>query len=240
MDSDWRKRIQITLIIFLVIAGIRLGVIFYNRAHEPEIKKQAPVSNSSYKVTLDDYVTPHKLFPYDVNSAKELAGKTAWVRVGNTLANYPYSGGRIDLTRRAGLLGPLEKIEVKDVIGQNVRGQKQVIAIFTRAESPAKYGVTIGKYENGFYTFFINDIFFIDDPHQLYNHWPAEVWQAIDRHTVTKGMNELQASFALGANMRVSRGDYGNRTVEYIDGAKSTTVNFSDNQATSIEQGTAQ
>ncbi len=43
-----------------------------------------------------------------------------------------------------------------------------------------------------------DNIFFIEDPRELYKHWPADVWKAVDEHRVLPGMNELQASFALG------------------------------------------
>jgi hypothetical protein len=239
MDGDWRKRIQITLIVFTVLALARVGIIFYERNHEPDARKPQPASSSSYRVTLDDYVTPHKLFPYDLKSAREVAGKTVWVRVGNQIAYYPYSATsrRVDLAHRAGLLAPLEKLEVKDVIAQDVRGQKQVMAVFTKTGKPEQYAVSVGKISAGSYDFFINDVFFIDDPRQLYNHWPAEIWNAIDNHEVKPGMNELQASFAVGANLRASGGDYGNRTVQYIHGDQSTMVTFSDNKATAVEPG---
>jgi hypothetical protein len=240
MDAEWRKRIQITFVVFFVIALVRVGIIFYQRSHEQEVRKSQPKPTSSYNVTLDDYVTPHKVFPYDVASARgELAGKAAWVRVGNQLACYPYDPGthRADLAHSAGILGPLEKIEIKDAVAQNVRGQKQVMAVFTRAGAPAEYAVSVGGMINGNYNFFINDALFLDDPHQLYNHWPVEVWDAIDHHAAKPGMNELQVSFALGANMRAGRGGYGNRSVQYINGDKSTEVTFSDNKATSIEAG---
>lgn len=238
MDSEWRKRIQITFIIFIVIAAIRVGVIFYNRTHFPEQTKPQPASSSSYKVTDDDFVTPHKLFPYDLASAKELAGKTAWVRAGNQLKYYHYSEKSHHLDSiAAGYLGPLEKLEIKDVVAQNLDGQKQVMVVFTRAKAPGEDAVSIGTVNNGTYNFTINDILFIDDPHQLYGHWPADVWSAIDQHQVKSGMNELQASFALGTNIRAARGDYGNRDVQYIDTntGKSVTVTFSDNRATSVE-----
>ena len=240
MDAEWRKRIQIIFIVFLVIALVRVGIIFYQRSHEDEVRKPQPAPTSSYKVTLDDYVTPHKVFPYDVASARaELAGKTAWVRTGNQLAFYPYNAAthRADVGHSAGLLGPLEKIEIKDSIAENVRGQKQVLAVFTRAGAPQQFAVSVGAVINGSYNFFINDVLFLEDPHQLYNHWPADVWSLIDRHEAKPGMNELQVSFALGANIRVGRGDYGNRIVQYINGDKSTEVTFSDNKATSVEAG---
>jgi hypothetical protein len=238
MDREWLKRTQITLGIFVVIALIRVGFIFYDRMHEPEAHKEQPTS--SYKVTLDDYVTPHKLFPWDVKSAHDqLAGKTAWVKVGNQVPYYAYraSTRSVDATKRAGLLGPLEKVEITDVIAQSIRGQKQVMAIFAKPDVPDEYAVSIGTINDGIYNFLLNEIFFFDDPHGLYNHWPADVWNAIDHHEAKPGMNELQVSFALGSDIRATPGEYGNRTVQYMNGDKMTTVTFSENRATSIQAG---
>jgi len=238
MDPERRKRIQITLVVFIVIAAVRIGIIFYDRTHWTEPTKPQPQSSSSYKVTDDDYVTPHKLFPYDLASARELVGKTTWIRTGNQLGFYHYAAKshRMD-SLAAGFLGPLEKLEIKDVIAQNLHGRKQIMAIFTRAGAPEENAVPVGTVTNGSYNFTINDIFFIDDPHQLYNHWPADVWSSIDQHQVKPGMNELQASFALGTNVRVGRGDYGNRDVQYINAntGQSTLVTFSDNKVTAVE-----
>jgi hypothetical protein len=241
MDSDWRKRIQITFIAVFVIALIRIGVIFYGRSHWTEAPKPQPVSSSSYRVTPDDYITPHKIFPYDLPSARQqLAGKTAWVRTGNQLAYYRYARTRIDLSRSAGLLGPLERVEIKDVIAQNVHGQKQAMAVFTRKNAAGEYAFSIGKLSQGSYEFSVSESVFLEDPHQLYSHWTAEVWNAIDHHEVKAGMNELQASFALGTNIRVSPGDYGNRTVEYMNAGKPVTVTFSDNKALTVGSETHQ
>ena len=203
------------------------------------MRKPQPAPSSSYQVTLDDFVTPHKLFLYDLKSAREVVGKTVWVRSGNRLPYFPYANGshRVDLAHKSGLLPPLERLEVKDVIVQTVQGQKQVMAVFSKPGEPVEYAVTEGKVTGGNYDFFINDVFFIDDPHLLYNHWPADVWEAIEHHKAKSGMNELQVSFALGTNVRVSGGDYGNRTVQYIEGDSSTMVEFSGNKAVSIEPG---
>lgn len=237
--SDWRKNIQISLIAFIIIAIARVGFIFYERNHVPEVQKPQPSSSSSYKITLDDYVTPRKLYPYDLKSAREVVGKTVWVRSGNECPYYPYSTAThsVSVKGMAGLLAPLENLEVKDVVVQNVHGQKQVMAIFVKAGSPDEYGVAVGKVSDGSYDFFINDVFFIEDPHQLYSHWPADVWDAIDHRQVKIGMNERQAALALGTNIRATAGDYGNRTVQYIIGKQSTMVSFSDNKAVSVEPG---
>src|SRR5205807_5290931 len=138
MSPELRKQIQITLLIFLVLALVRIAFIYHAR-HEEGVsrKQQQPVS--SYKITSDDYVTPPKVFPYDTKSAaKELAGKTVWVRTGNQLAYYPYAaaGHSVDFSRQTGLLGPLEKLEIKDAVLETppkARNQKQVFAIFNKA-----------------------------------------------------------------------------------------------------------
>src|SRR5262249_14271214 len=172
---NWRQRIQITLIVVFVIALIRIAVIFYGRSHWTEVPKPQPASSSSYKVTLDDYVTQHKIFPYDIASARqELAGKTVWVHAGNQIPFYHYVASRVD-PRSAGLLGPLEQVEIKDVIAQTVRGQKQAMAIFSRKEAAGEYAFSIGTLSQGSYEFSVNEILFVEDPHQLYGHWPREI-----------------------------------------------------------------
>jgi len=63
-----KQKIQIALVLAMLVAGIRLALIFYER-HEASIvpeKKEAPPLNPDY------YVTPKKLYPYDLKSAKKL------------------------------------------------------------------------------------------------------------------------------------------------------------------------
>ena len=70
---------------------------------------------------MDDYVLPPKIHPYDLKSAaKELVGKTVWVRAGNAIHYYPYSNAThtADLKHEKGLLPPLAKLQVKDIVLQ--------------------------------------------------------------------------------------------------------------------------
>jgi hypothetical protein len=245
MSSEWWKRIRIVLVIALVVAAVRVGIIFYER-HQPIEARKPPERESSYTMTDDDYVAPPKVFPYDLKSAnKELSGKTVWVRSGNRLAYYPYSGAahRLNLSHNAGVLAPLEKLKIKDFLLQNnprSPKQKQIMAIFVKAGDPIGYGAPAGIAEEGTYTFYVNEIFFLEDPHQLYKHWPAEIWNAIDHHEAKPGMNELQVGFALGTSAIVGTGDYGNRQLEYTNAGKTVTVTFSNNRAVKVEQGTGQ
>ena len=75
-------------------------------------------------------------------------------------------------------------------------GLKQVLAVFSL--DGKSYAVPIGADKGGDFKLRADDVFFIEDPHELYKHWPAEVWQKIDAHEVQNGMSELQVSFAIG------------------------------------------
>jgi hypothetical protein len=247
MDPEWWKRIQIVLIVFVLVALARVGYIFYER-RDPGTPPAKP--QLAYNITVDDYVTSHKIFPYDMKSAaKELVGKTVWVRTGNTVPYYRYSPANrnVDLAHRAGLLAPLAKLQVVDLLlqrapvtvkpGQIVVVRRKIVAVFTKQDGPGNFGVSIGDNSGGDdFTFIANDLFFFDDPHEMYKHWPADVWTAIDQHQGKKGMNELQMSFALGNPIGASSGDFGNRWMQYGDPKNPVKVTFEKNQAVEIAQ----
>jgi hypothetical protein len=239
------KRIQIGVAGLLVLALLRLGLIYHQRSQPVP----APKQQIAYSSNLDDYVVPHKLYSWDLKSAKkDLAGKTVWVSAGNALAYYRYAG-QASLQAKAGLLAPLEKLEVRDVVqqrapaalhpGQIVVVKYEVLAVFHRPGDSGEYAFSIGTAVGDSYNFTVNQEIFIDDPHDLYKHWPAEVWTAIDHHEVKNGMSEIQAGFALGITANITSGDYGNRTIEYANAGKPVTVTFANNKAVQIVPGRA-
>jgi hypothetical protein len=250
MDADLKKKIQISLLVFVAIAVIRVGFIFYARRDTGAGPKKP---ETTYSSNMDDYVTPHKIFPYNVESAKkELVGKPMWVKTGNVLPYFPYdlAAHTVNFKQKTGLFPPVAKLQVKDVIlardatlpkvGEITVIQKKIMAVFEKVGEPGTYATAIGSNTSDDYTFTTNDMFFFEDPHQLYKHWPAETWSAIDRHQAIQGMSELQAAFALGANISAGEGDYGNRTIEFVNAGKPVTVVFEKNKATSVTPGKAQ
>lgn len=244
MDSEWRKRFLIIMIVVLALVTARTAYIFHERSKPVEVKVPKPPSIS---LTDDDYVTPHRIVPYDLKSAvKELAGKTVWVRNGNAVLYYRYrpASRSVDFAAKAGLLPPLDKLQVNDVIlqrspvslapGQVAVVRKQIMAVFEEPSRPGAFAVSIGTNLGDDFTFNVNDLFYYEDPHELYKHWRPEVWNAIDHHQVLKGMNELQVSFALGSVVGASAGEYGNRWAQYRDGKNLITVTFEKNRAVEI------
>jgi len=123
------------------------------------------------------------------------------VREGYHHTYYPFDPARhrTDFSREAGLLLPLQELQIKDVLADHAPHSahvQQVMAVFEQDGKP--YAVTIGSASGNSYTIYSDYFFFIEDPHELYKHWPPDVWQAIDQHQVKPGMNELQVGFALG------------------------------------------
>ena len=251
MDAEAKKKILIPAVVILVIAAVRIGFMVYERRDTGAGPKKP---ETTYSANMDDYVTPHKIFPYNVESAKkELVGKAVWVKTGNLLPYYAYDAAAhsVNFKKKAGLLPPLAKLQVKDVVlqrepvalkpGQVAVVQKQIMAVFEKAGEPGTFAASFGMNTGDDYSFSeVNDIFFFEDPHELYKHWPADTWKAVDQHQAKQGMSELQASFALGSNMSADGGDYGNRTIEFANAGKPVTVTFEKNKATTITQGKAQ
>jgi hypothetical protein len=202
MTSETRQKIQYGLFALLILATLRAGYIFYQR-HEDQLaverKKQAEAVGYS---NPDYYVHPKKMYPYDLKSAKQLTLMPVWVKEGYRYTYFAYhpADKHVDFGHDAGLLGPIEKVAIKDVVVANnrVAGQpKQVVAVFDRDNKP--YAVPVG-YENddGEYKIYSDEMFFIEDPHVLYKHWSPDVWQSVEQHQVKMGMNEMQADFAIG------------------------------------------
>jgi hypothetical protein len=239
MTPEAKQKIQLVLLAAFVIATIRAGVIFYQR-HEDrvEAEKQKRARDLGYS-NPDYYVSPKKLHPYDVKSAKQLTQQPAWVKEGYHYTYYRYdpASRRVDFTHDAGLLGPIEKLNINDVIvakHPDSREQQQVMAVFQKEGK--SYAVPIGYEANGEYNIYSDDMFFIEDPRDLYKHWPADVWQAVEQHQVKPGMNELQADFAVGMGIPDS-GSSLEKTVRYANGGKPLVVVFRDGKAAEVTPG---
>jgi len=239
VDSEIKNKLQILLVVAIFLAGFRAAYIVYER-HEAMKEETKPKQDTAMKA--DYYVTPKKLRPYDLKSAQQLTKQPVWVKVGYQLTYYPYDRQRrkADFGHPAGTLPPLQKLSVQDVvtdISPLVPGTKQVMAEFSLGDKA--YAAPIGAEKGDEFKIFSDDAFFIEDPHELYKHWPADVWSKIDAHDVQPGMSELQASFAIGAGAQESgsSGDYGSRTLHYANGGKPMVITFANDRAVEIKPG---
>ena len=188
MVSDAKKKIQVVLGLMILVVGIRTAYIFYERwdSQKEPAKIQGPPLDPDY------YVVPKKLHPYDLKSAKQLTQQPVWVKEGYGYTYYPYdwTHHRADFSHKAGLLIPIQKLLIKDVVTDVSPGspdQRQIMALFQQGGK--SFAFPIGYLKDGNYQFYSDDMLYIQDPHELYKHWPPEIWNAIDKHEVKLGMN---------------------------------------------------
>jgi len=229
--SKTAKIVQIVLLVAIAAAAINLYLTFRERRIEFVKDKRAETP-----LNPDYYVTPKKLHPQDLKDAQELTKQPAWVQVGYSITYYPYPG-HADFQHPSGTLGPLEKLSIQKVVLDRTPGsatQKQVMAVFER--DGKQYAFPIGAEDNGSYTFYSDQMLFIQDPHELYKHWPAAVWKDIDDHQVKLGMSELQATFAIGAGTPEGTGASNPRIVNFPNNGHATRITFTDGKATDIEK----
>jgi hypothetical protein len=234
ISPELKQRLQLVMIVAILVSGTRLVYILYER-HESQVeqaKKQPLPLNPDY------YVTPKKLYPYDLKSARQLTQQPVWVKVGYANTYYPYDPVRrhADFTHEAGKFLPLEKLQITDVVTDDTpqsAGERQILAVFEK-EGKA-YGFSIGSIKGIDSKFYSDEMLFVEDPHELYKHWPAYVWDAIDKHQVEPGMSELQADFAVGLGIPEKSGEPGNRTVNYPNGGNPLSITYRNDKATEIK-----
>src|ERR1700687_5712947 len=147
MSEEAKKRIQLALTLAVVVAGVRAGYILYQRheeylaAQKVEQAKRAGYSNPDY------YVQTKKLYPYDLKSARQLTQQPVWVKEGYRYTYYAYdpANKQVDFAHEVGLLLPIEKLEIKDVVTAKPPGAGQRVQVMAMFQKDGKtYAVPIG------------------------------------------------------------------------------------------------
>jgi hypothetical protein len=241
MSPEAKGRIQIALLLALVVAGLRTGYILYRR-HEDNLaeQKQAQSRNIGY-ANPDYYVVPKKLYPYDLPTAKQITQQPVWVKEGYRYTYYRYdaTSRRVDFGHEGGLLLPIARLEIKDVmtaVPPAPGNRRQVMAVFQK--DGKSYAVPIGFEAEGQYKIYSDEMFYYEDPHALYKHWPSTVWESVEKHEVNPGMNEMQAVFAVGMGMPDAGSSSYEKIVRYPNGGKPLVVIYHDGKAAEIRVGT--
>jgi hypothetical protein len=240
MTPETKRKIQLGLGVAIAVTAIRAGFIAYERYSEGSEEAAQSEKKKASPLDPDNYVVPKKLYPSDLHSAQQLTRQPVWVREGYHHAFYPYdlTHGRTDFSREAGLLLPLQKLQIKDVVSDTAPHSahvQQIMAIFEQEGKP--FAVSIGSVTGNSYSIYSDYFFFIEDPHELYKHWPADVWEAIDQHQVKPGMNELQVNFSVGMGVLDRSSDSNAKIAHYPNGGKPLTVTYRSGKVAEIRSG---
>jgi len=236
-------------IVLLLAVGIRIGLI-YRANHE---EGTAPKVADAPTMTDDEAVgyNLRKLRPDSLKDVRELIGKTIWVSAGGQMDYYRNASNHVDYAHPLGTLQGAVPMMVKSVFEQVAPktgravfriapGQRHVLIAFTlpKSDTPtALYATPVGFFDVGKYTIYDDQLFFYDDPHELYKHWGTEMWSHIDKHEAVLGMTENQAMIALGQVMD-PRGDQpGNRVINFDNNAHPVAIEFANGKAVKIMPG---
>ncbi len=240
MTSGAKMAIGGTAAFVLAVGG---ELLYLHHERNKPMKVAAPVE---YKIDADDLVFLKKERPMSLADLKDLYGKTIWVSAGGQMDYYPYAGHRADYAKAAGTLLGAEPIVVKEAFEQTAlkqatyripHGDHWVLLAFTLPKSPdpaKEYAVPVGYQEGKDFTFYTDELFFYDDPHELYKHWGPAIWNAVDTHQVILGMTEHEVQMALGQVSKSVSNEYGNRMVVYANLGKPMAVTFVKNQVTAF------
>lgn len=238
LSPEAKEKLQLALLLAMLVASGRAGYILYER-HQDKVaaQKQKQAQNVGYS-NADYYVNPKKLHPYDLKSARSLMDQPVWAKEGYRYTYYHYDAAskHVDFTHDAGLLLPIEKLEIKDVVTAKPAGpgqRLQVMAVFQK--DGKNYAVPIGFEADEQYKIYSDEMFFVEDPHDLYKHWPSDVWQAVEQHQVRPGMNEMQADFAIGMGVPDAGSSTEEKTVRYPNGGRPLVVVYHEGKAAEIK-----
>jgi len=235
----WQK-VLISLMVTLMIGGIYLFSVWKHRQNPGVV----PQSNAGQILSKDDLVVMREFFPAHFDDTLRLEGTTVWMKNGYVMPYYLYAGGQVLFAKRVGVIPAAERMDVKKIIKAAVpasvddkieHGSRQAFAVFSLPGNAELYATPIGYMqgnEEGYYT---DLLFYYDDPHTIYDHWPKDVWAAVDAHEVKAGMSEVETRMSIGRNLHADGGKEGDRTVTYDQDGKHWTVTYVKNQATAIK-----
>jgi hypothetical protein len=236
---NWKLALIPTLII-LIAGGIYLYIVF-ERRNNPGVVSQP---NPSQQLTSDELAVVRVHYPAHFEDASDIDNTTVWMKNGNTMPYYPYTGGTVHFNQRVGLIPPAQKLFIKKLVKQTAppsehnnieHGSHQVFALFNLPNSDTLYATPIGMIQGQDEKYYSDLLFFYDDPHTIYDNWSKQTWADVDAHQVKAGMSELATRMSIGMNIHTSGETEGDRTVIYdVPGGKKYTITYVHNHATTI------
>jgi hypothetical protein len=237
--KTWQKTLILTLVT-LAIGGSYLLYVRHQRLNPGVV----PQPDAAQTLSKDDLAVVRALFPVHFDDAQRIEGTSVWMKNGYTMPYYPYAGGHVNFAKRVGLIPADQRLDVKKIIKADVpasledsveHGSRQAFAVFALPGAADLFATPIGYIQGEQEAYYLDQLFYYDDPHTIYNHWPKDVWAAVDAHQVKAGMSELETRLSIGEKMHPDGETEGNRTVTYDQNGKHYTITYVKNRATTIK-----
>lgn len=178
------------------ILALRVGCVLYERTRP--FPSQRTVQRAIEK---DHLVAIPKFRVNDLQSARQLAGKTLWVRLGYATEYFQFQGSGQPIAKAdARQFMPLESFLVKEVVERAAPGSpgKEVLLVFEK--EGIRFAAPVGFYDSDSksYQMQLDELFYLKDPHELYEHWGHDVWRKVEGHSLEPGMTVTQVALSLG------------------------------------------
>jgi len=234
------KFFAITTLITLAIGSIYLFSVWKHRQDPGAIGR----NDASQTLSEDDLAVVRTMSHAHFDDLKQLEGTTVWMKNGYTISYFPFTGGHVDFSKQVGLIPALQRLDVKKIVKSAVpakvddgigHGSRQAFAVFALQGGNSLFATPIGAMQDDQEAYYPDLLFFLDDPHGIYDRWPKDVWTAIDAHQVKPGMSELETRLAVGQKMHPDGTEEGDRTVTYDQDGKHWTVTFQKNRAITVK-----
>ena len=214
-----------------VILIVRVGCVLYERSR-PFPQKQVV----KRPIDRDQFVVVPKFYVDDFASAKQLVGKTIWVKLGY-VTGYFADNSRVKTDRRdLRYFEPLESLSIEKVIERPIAGEAGNKEVLLRFQREGLSWLTLAGVYNAAakrYEMRLDELFYLKSPRELYPHWDESAWSKIEKHSLEPGMTQAQALLSMGFGRlvtieaggaqlyefnRKSAGEPGKTRVRFVDG----------------------
>ena len=220
-----------------VILGLRVGCVLYDRSRP--IPQKAVVERP---IDRDRLVVVPKFYMEDFASARQLAGKTIWVKLGYATAYFLDKPRVKPANRELRYFPPLESLAIENVMERPIAGEAGNKEVLLRFQREGQAWLTLaGLYDARAerYTMQLDELFYLKNPRDLYAHWDLPTWSKIEGHMLEPGMTLVQSLFSLGYGRLVTLEAGGIQLYEFTrkpgGEAGKTRVRFSDGRVKEIE-----
>jgi hypothetical protein len=178
------------------ILALRVGCVLYDRSRP--FRQKAVVERP---IDRDRLVVVPKFYVEDFASARQLVGKTIWVKLGYATAYFPDNPRVKPANRELRYFPPLESLAIESVMDRlspGEAGNKEVLLRFQREGQAwlTLAGVYDARAER--YEMQLDELFYLKNPRELYTYWGKDAWSKVEQHSLDPGMTLAQALFSLG------------------------------------------
>jgi hypothetical protein len=182
--------------VVVVILALRVGCVLYERSRPFPQKRviERPIE-------ADRLVVIPKFYIEDFASARQLIGKTLWVKLGYVTAYFPDDPRLKRASRELKYFQPLESFTIESVAEQPVVGDAGGRELLLRFRREGQAWLThAGMYDARAerYDMQLDELFYLKNPRELYAHWDKDAWSKIEKHSLETGMTLVQAVLSMG------------------------------------------